>query len=134
MSGKSKWWRMPPSLRITDGEYEANVRGMNIVFGAVLGFVLADASELPPLDFAIVLMLSASVVVTILYLSHSEYKLFYVATAGIAIAVLPHVLNEQFGIVRIPQLQPTLAVWALMVLIVELLPREPAENPKENNP
>ncbi len=123
----SKWWRMPPTLAITQREYEANVRGMNIVFGAVLGFVLAGASGLPEMDFAIVLLLSASTVVTILYLSMSDYKLFYGVTAVAAIAALPYALTEVFKVPPIQQLQPTLAVWALMVSIVELLPHEQPE-------
>ena len=133
MSTGKKWWRMPPSLAMTEGEYEANVRGMNIVFGAVLGFVLADTSQLPPFDFALVLLLSASVVVTILYLAQSDYKLFYGITAAVAIGWLPFLLDDPLGIPPIPQLQPTLAVWALMVVFVELMPREKSEDSREED-
>lgn len=131
MIKNSRWWRIPPSYSMTEREYEANIRGMNIVFGAVLGFVLAGAGDLPPQDFAIVLLFSASTVVTILYLAMSDYKLFYALTAAAAIVALPFVLDELFKVPDIPQLQPTLAVWALMVVIVELMPREQPDNPKE---
>ena len=47
----AKWYHFPTTSRLSDGEYEANIQGINIVFGAVLGFVLADASGLPPGDF-----------------------------------------------------------------------------------
>lgn len=117
------WYKMPPSWSMTESEYDANIRGMNIVFGAVLGFVLAGTEGLPADDFAIVLLLSASVVITILYLAHSPYRLFYGMTAALVIYLLPMIQEEILGINRIPKLQPTLAVWALMVVIVELIPR-----------
>ena len=130
---KSRWWRMPPTLRITDGEYDANVRGMNILFGAVLGFVLADAGDLPAVQFGMVLLLSASVVVMILYLAQSEYKLFYLVSTTVAIAGVPFILSDALEIEPIPQLQPTLAVWASMVVFLELLPREHAAKIEEKD-
>lgn len=118
------WYKIPPTFRITQREYEANIRGMNIVFGAVLGFVLAGTTGLPMIDFCVVLLISASVVISILYLGSSPYKLFYGITAIAAVAVLPIVLEDPLGITPIPQLQPTLAVWTFMVLMVEIIPRE----------
>ncbi|XUU59437.1 hypothetical protein ACRAQ6_07540 [Erythrobacter sp. HA6-11] len=129
---KSKWWRLPPSSEMTTGEYEANIRGMNILFGAVLGFVLAGTTGLPPLDFAVVLLLSATNVVLILYLSQSPYKLFYLAMAALMIAVLPFFIENVLEMPPIPQLQPTLAVWTLMVIGVEIMPRERAPTSEEN--
>ena len=129
----AKWYAMPKSFAMSEREYDANIRGMNIVFGAVLGFVLADANELPAYEFGIVLLLSASVVVTILYLAHSDYKLFYAGTAIVGIAVLPRILADPLDIPPIPKLQPTLAVWTAMVLFVEIMPREkPALPTKED--
>ena len=128
---KSKWWRLPPSSAMTAGEYEANIRGMNILFGAVLGFVLAGTTGLPPLDFALVLLLSATTVVLILYLSQSPYKLFYLALAAFMIAGLPHFIELVLELPPIPQLQPTLAIWALMVIGVEIMPRERAQTSEE---
>ena len=122
----AKWYAIPKTMAMTEREYDANIRGMNLVFGAVLGFVLADAGGLPAYDFGIVLLLSASVVVTILYMAHSEYKLFYAGTAIVGIAILPRILADPLGIPPIPQLQPTLAVWTAMVLLVEIMPREKA--------
>ncbi|MCK0128958.1 hypothetical protein [Erythrobacter sp. F6033] len=120
----SKWYKMPPSYRITDGEYKANVDGINIVFGAVLGFVLVGGEGLPVRDFVALLMLSAAVVVMILYLSQSEYKLFYIVLTAATIVAFPYIAEDFFKLARVPKLQPTLAVWALMVLLVELIPRE----------
>nr|WP_298926267.1 hypothetical protein [uncultured Erythrobacter sp.] len=123
----SNWYKMPPSFRITEGEYKANVDGINIVFGAVLGFVLVGGEGLPVRDFVALLFLSAAVVVMILYLGQSEYKLFYVVLTAVTIAAFPFIAEDFFQLARVPKLQPTLAVWAIMVLLVELIPREKPE-------
>ena len=120
----SNWYKIPPSFRITEREYNANIQGMNIVFGAVLGFVLVGAEQLPVGDFVALLALSSAIVVMILYLGSSEYKLFNALTAGVSIACLPYVAEDLFSIDEVPKLQPTLAVWAAMVLLVELMPRD----------
>jgi hypothetical protein len=130
----AKWYQFPTTRRITEREYRANVSGMNIVFGAVLGFVLAGAEGLPPIDFMTVLFVSALAVIMILYLGSTEYTLFYGLSAGLMIYFLPAVLNDQLAINPIPYLQPTLTVWALMVVLVELLPREKDENTQPKEP
>lgn len=129
----SDWYKIPSSSRMTFSEYQANVRGMNIVFGAVLGFVLAETSQLPVIDFCIVLAISASMAVLILYLSSSPYKLFYAASTALGIYLLPTVMQEQLQIAPIPRLQPTLAVWAAMVLLVELIPHDAPERTDTKN-
>ena len=65
----------------------------------------------------------ASAVISIFYLAHSEYKLFYTAITAFVIYMVPRILDDPLAIPAIPQLQPTLAVWALMILLVELIPR-----------
>ena len=128
----AKWYGVPKSALMSEGEYDANIQGINIVFGAVLGFVLADANQLPAFDFALVLFVSASVVVSILYMANSEYKLFYAALTAFVIFMLPTILEDHLDIPQISQLQPTLAVWAVMILMVALLPRgDPPEDEKE---
>lgn len=129
----ANWYKFPTSARMTESEYRANINGMNIVFGAVLGFVLAGADGLPPLDFMIVLFVAALAVILILYLGSTEYTVFYGATAGLLIFFLPDILSEQLGDNPIPYLQPTLTVWAIMVVILELSPRQkaPEIQPKE---
>ena len=130
----AKWYAIPTTMAMTHEEYEANITGMNIVFGAVLGFVLADASDLPPFEFSLVLLFSASVVVMILYLASSPYKLFYAVSSVLAVAALPYVLERLLRIEPLPNLQSTLAVWTAMVLIVVAMPRErPPTETKENS-
>ena len=120
----AEWYRLPSTIRITEREYRANINGMNIVFGAVLGFVLAGAEGLPPIDFMIVLLISASAVILILYLGSTDYILFYGACTALIIFALPMILSDQFAINPIPYLQPTLIVWAIMVTLLELCPRQ----------
>ncbi len=126
----TKWYAIPTSLAISEAEYRANISGINIVFGAVLGFVLAKIEGLPPLDFMVVLITSAAAVVTILYFGSTRHLLFYGLLAGAMIAVLPVVLNS-FGIPPIPKLQPTLVAWTIMVLVVELSPRQKPDTERE---
>jgi hypothetical protein len=129
----ANWYKLPATFRITESEYRANINGMNIVFGAVLGFVLAGAEGLPPLDFMIVLFVSALAVILILYLGSTEYTLFYGLSAALLILALPKILTDQLNINPIPYLQPTLIVWASMVAVIELTPRSkfPDTQPKE---
>lgn len=125
----AKWYKMPPSFRITEREYRANIEGMNIVFGAVLGFVLVGAENVEVRDFIGLLVLSSAIVIMILYLGSSEYKLFNAITTALSIAFLPTIAVDLFDITEVPKLQPTLAIWALMVLFVEMIPRAPAPDP-----
>lgn len=128
----ANWYKIPTSWRMTEREYNANVTGMNIVFGAVLGFVLAGAESLAAKDFALLLIISATIAVLILYLGSSEYKLFNAVLVALAIGFLPHLLEDILALADVPKLQPTLAVWALMVLAVEILPRKQSNDSLEN--
>ena len=114
--------------RMTLGEYRANLNGLGIFFGAVLGFVMAGTETLGPLDFAVTLFVTASVVITILYVSSSPHRLTYAILAALFIAALPHMLGHLLSAgAKIPDhLQPTLAVWLAITLLVEFLPRERA--------
>ncbi len=64
------------ATRTTAEEYRANRDGLHIVFGAVLGFVLAGSETIENLDFAFLLLLSAGAVIAILYLGSSRHGLF----------------------------------------------------------
>lgn len=115
--------------RMTAGEYRANRDGLNTLFGAVLGIVLSGTDTLGGFDFAVLLLVSATAVILILYVSSSPHRLAYAALAGVSIAALPWALVRLIGTVP-PHLQPTLAVWLLITLVVEVMPRErPAPSP-----
>lgn len=109
---------------MSDREYQANVEGLNIVFGATLGFVLAGAEGLTTQAFLIVLTLTIGIVVTILYIRSSERRAFYAILALAGIAILPSTFAALAQSSILPdKLQPTLAAWALVMTIVEFSPR-----------
>lgn len=117
-----KWYSVPLTSRMSPGEYRANITGLNVVFGAVLGFVLAGAEALSTTDFIFLLLVASASVVTILYLGSSEYKLFYGVFAIVIAVTIPWLL-KQAGLPPVPKLQPTIATWIAMVIFIEILPR-----------
>jgi hypothetical protein len=121
-------FKIPKDLRVNEREYRANIEGINIVFGAVLGFVLAGAETMTTGQFSILLLLSAAVVITILYLSSSEYRAFYGLMAIAEVAALPWLMRE-LEIPQLAKLQPTLAVWIALVIFLELISRRDESAP-----
>lgn len=120
----AKWYKLPTKARMTDGDYRAGLNALNIVFGAVLGFVLVGGENLPIFDFVALLVISALIVMMIQSIALSDYTLFSIVFTAIAIAFLPQIAEEWFSLTRVPKLQPTLAIWAAMATILELSPRE----------
>ncbi len=124
--------RLIKPMRITVRESRANIDGLNIVFGAVLGFVLASIETMGTRDFAITLFYAATLVIIILYISHSPHRLVYALIAIGCVAVLPHLIAENFisAASRVPdKLQPTFAVWLVMTLMMEFWPRAAISEP-----
>lgn len=109
-------WRR--SLRVTDDEYRANLTGMNTFFGAVIGFVLADVTTRDLVEFAALLVFTASIVVGILYVSASTMRWWYAIFNLVVIWQLPRVFDEVGDLGR---LQVTLATWTLMTAGIEAL-------------
>ena len=124
----SKWYKFPSSSTMTDGDYRAGLNALNIVFGAVLGFVLVGGEELPVRDFMALLGISALIVMLIQAIALSEHTLFNIATTAAFIYLLPELAEEFFFIAKVPKLQPTLALWAGMAILLELSPREKPED------
>ncbi|MCK0100131.1 hypothetical protein MWU38_12130 [Qipengyuania sp. S6317L1] len=120
----AKWYKFPTKARMADGDYRAGLNALNIVFGAVLGFVLVGGENLPIFDFVALLVISAFIVMMIQSIALSDYTLFSIVFTAIAIAFLPQIAEEWFSLTRVPKLQPTLAIWAAMATILELSPRE----------
>lgn len=122
------------TMLVMDGrEYAANLSGLQIVFGAVLGFVLANAEAFGAYDFGILLLITFSGVVSILYISASRHRLLY---TGFAIALslsVPWVVERITDVAAPEKLAPTLLIWTLFQAAVEFMPRraagaaEPAE-------
>jgi len=123
----AKWYKLPTSSRISDGDYRAGLNALNIVFGAVLGFVLVGGENLPIFDFTALLVISALIVMMIQSIALSDFTLFSVIATAISIYFLPQLAEEWFSLTKVPKLQPTLAVWAVMATVLELSPREKSE-------
>ena len=121
--------RMREALVVTESEYRANLNGLNMFFGAVLGFVIAGIERLDTIEFSWILVAVTGVVVSILYVSASKQRIAYGLTTLMLILFLPLFagvfLDEGEAIPN--KLQPTLAVWAILTLSIEFLPRRPDE-------
>ncbi len=122
--------RLFEGARMTDEEYRANLNGINIFFGAVLGFVLAGTETLETAGFTLVLVLCSAIVISILYISSSKRRLVYFVYTAVGIACLPQVvaLIGPAGTTLPPKLMPTLAVWTAMTAFVEFAPRARPED------
>ena len=123
--------RMPKAFVPTESEIRANHAGMNTFFGAVLGFVMAGTERLDAMEFASVLCLVSAVVISILYVSASPYKLAYGLLTLLFIAMLPSAADPMLdkGEHLPDKLQPTLLVWTLLSIVVEYFPRRPDDPP-----
>ena len=113
----------------TESEVAANHAGMNTFFGAVLGFVISGAADLDTFEFGYLLFLVAGIVISILYVSASKYKMAYAALTIALIWMLPRVMNPllEAGEQVPSKLPATLLVWTLMTIAVEFLPRRSDE-------
>lgn len=123
----ANWYKLPTSSKMSEGDYRASLNALNIVFGAVLGFVLVGGEARPIVDFVALLVISALAVMMIQGIALSEYTLFSIISTALIIYFLPIFAEEWFSLTRVPKLQPTLAVWAGMATLIELTPREKPE-------
>jgi hypothetical protein len=106
-------------LEVTADEYRANLNGMNTFFGAVLGFVLSDVATANLREFAQLLLVTAAIVVSILYVSASPKRWMYAALSLAFIWAFPRLLADHGA--SAGRLQVTLAVWTGMTIFVEAL-------------
>ena len=119
--------------RMSTGEYQANLNGMNMFFGAVLGFVLSGTEKLNAWQFGVLLASLASVVITVLYISSSKHRLMYSLLALFYSATFPELMNlmlRSHDIVP-DKVRPTLLVWIMMTVMVEFWAREKGEGRAE---
>lgn len=109
--------------RMDHREYRANSSGLQIVFGAVLGFVLAGAEAFEPLDFAALLLATIGAVVSILYISASRRRVLYTVIAVGYALLMPMLVLRMTGEAAPEKLAPTLLIWTFFQAAVEFLPR-----------
>lgn len=114
------------ATRMTASEYQAHLTGINIFFGAVLGFVINGIDRLDAIGFGVVLTLISGVVISILYISASKHRLLYSFYTLVLVAALPWIVDKvvQGPFELPPKLQPTLFVWTFITIFAEFLPRE----------
>ena len=115
--------RTASRLLMDEGEYRANISGLQIVFGAVLGFVLAGAEAFDAFAFAVLLLATISGVVSILYISASKQRLVYTALALSYGVALPFIIKVITGVAAPEKLAPTLLIWTLFQAGIEFAPR-----------
>jgi len=115
--------------RMSTGEYQANLNGLNMFFGAVLGFVLAGTERLTDWQFGVVLFSLAGVVITVLYISSSRNRLAYALLALLYAGVFPEAIDFMMhGHGLVPdKVRPTLLVWIAMTMLVEFWARDRKE-------
>ena len=117
--------------RMTNGEYQANLNGLNMFFGAVLGFVLTGTETLRSWQFALVLSCLAGAVISILYISSSKNKVAYAIYALVIALTFPELIDFSLhakGLVP-EKIRPTLLVWTVMTILIEFWGREKNEPP-----
>ena len=115
--------------RMSTGEYQANLNGMNMFFGAVLGFVLSGTEKLSSWQFGVMLAALAAVVITVLYISSSKHRLGYALLAVLYAATFPEGMDFMLrsNDVVPDKVRPTLLVWIAMTIMVEFWAREKIE-------
>ena len=116
--------------RMSAGEYQANLSGLNMFFGAVLGFVMSGTEKLNNFQFGTVLVCLAGAVITILFISSSRNRIAYAALALAFAAGFPEMVEYALRVQDIvpEKIRPTLLVWTLMTIMVEFWSRDkPAE-------
>ncbi len=120
--------------KMTAREYDANLNGIHMLFGAMLGVVLAGAEALETWRFMMLIAFTVGIVVSILYISASEQRFGYFALALVGVAILPRFYDSILapGDVAPSKLQPTLLCWTLFVGLIEFLPRH--HKPGEETP
>lgn len=112
--------------KMSDGEYRANLNGINMFFGAVLGVVLAGIEKLNAYQFGFVLVTLAGIVTSIMFISGSRHRFLY-ALYAIAITLATPRLMDLILRTKdaIPdKVVPTLLAWTLMTIVVEFWARE----------
>ena len=117
--------------RLSSGEYQANLNGLNMFFGAVLGFVLTGTETLDSWQFGQILMLLAGAVVSILYISSSKNRMVYSILALVISLAFPELVEfalQSEGLVP-NKIRPTLLVWTGMTIVVEFWGREHGQPP-----
>lgn len=120
--------------KMSAGEYQANLSGMNTFFGAVLGFVLTGTETLNSWQFGVVLMMLAGIVISILFISNSRQRVFYSIYTLFLVLTFPELIDYMLrGHDLVPaKVRPTLIVWTAMTILVEFWGRENSDRSQQS--
>ncbi len=112
--------------QMSHGEYQANLSGLNVFFGAVLGLALTGTEKLNSWQFGVILAGLAAAVISILYISSSRNRISYSIYAIVIALIFPELIDYTLrGHDLVPdKIRPTLLVWTLMTICVEFWARE----------
>ena len=112
--------------KMSKGEYQANLSGINMCFGAVLGLVLTGTERLDGWPLGVVLAILASTVISILFISSSRHGVAYAIYTLLLTLTMPRMIDIMLkGHDLLPdKVQPTLIVWTMMTIMVEFWGRE----------
>lgn len=117
---------------MTQAEYAANKSGLNIFFGAIIGVIMADVDSLNAFQYSTMLMSTAGLVVTLLYIGASRRPVLYALLAGAILAAVFFMANRSDSYLGVPaqwifdRYLPVFGVWLTVLILVELAPRERA--------
>lgn len=114
------------------GEYQANMNGLNMFFGAVLGFVLAGTERLTNFQFGVILLCLSSVVIAIQYISSSRHRTAYAGLALVYATAFPEIMELALrGKDLVPdKIRMTLIVWTVMAIVIEFWARDKEKAPQ----
>ena len=110
---------------MSSAEYQQAVNVLNMIFGAVLGFVLAGTEQFSASQFVMILI-GVTLMVFLIQSIHSDtYRIWFAVLAVLADIVFPNIMKVCLGDdATLPdKIMPTLYVWTAFVILIEFSPR-----------
>ncbi len=113
--------RLFAPFKMTAREYEASVTALNIFFGAVIGVSLGNIGEMPTSEYVTTLIFTSSSVMAVLFVAYSERKLMNLVITPMVLGAVWWADQSPKEVLSLPpKVMPTLAVWLVLVLFIEV--------------
>lgn len=115
-------------LKQTRAEKRANIAGLNLFFGALLGANLGTATDLPPREYLSLILQLVAAVVAVQIVSASTRRAYMVSTIAVVGAVLafsyfdPRFQPDGMSARQYGNVLLTLGIWLVMVVGIEVTP------------